>query len=100
MGDTGSLYLGSLIALVSFFSGFGLFLLVLGVMFVASSASDILQVAYFKLTKRKTGEGKRIFLMAPFHHHLEKKGWAEAKIVALYCGITILAGMVCVLSVV
>lgn len=99
MGDTGSLYLGSLIALLSFFSFMGLFLVILGVMFVVSSVSDILQVAYFKLTKRSTGTGKRIFLMAPFHHHLEKKGWAEAKIVAMYCGITILAGMVCVLSV-
>jgi len=98
MGDTGSLYLGSLIALLSFFSFLGLFLIVLGVMFVVSSISDILQVAYFKWTKRKTGEGKRIFLMAPFHHHLEKKGWAEAKIVALYSIITIVAGVVCVVS--
>jgi phospho-N-acetylmuramoyl-pentapeptide-transferase len=98
MGDTGSLYLGSLIALLSFFSFLGLFIIVLGVMFVVSSVSDILQVAYFKWTKRKTGEGKRIFLMAPFHHHLEKKGWAEGKIVALYSIVTILAGVVCVVS--
>jgi len=100
MGDTGSLYLGSLIALLSFFSYMGLFLIVLGIMFVVSSISDILQVAYFKWTKRKspTREGKRIFLMAPFHHHLEKKGWAEAKIVALYCTITVLVGMGCVWS--
>jgi phospho-N-acetylmuramoyl-pentapeptide-transferase len=98
MGDTGSLYLGSLIALLSFFSFLGLFLIIIGVMFVVSSVSDILQVAYFKFTKRKSGVGKRIFLMAPFHHHLEKKGWAEAKIVALYSIITVLAGMVCVLS--
>jgi len=100
MGDTGSLYLGSLIALLSFFSFMGLFLIVLGIMFVVSSASDILQVAYFKWTKRRSGSGKRIFLMAPFHHHLEKKGWAEAKIVALYSIVTILAGVVCVLSII
>lgn len=98
MGDTGSLYLGSLVALLSFFSFMGFFLVVLGAMFVVSSVSDILQVAYFKWTKRRTGTGKRIFLMAPFHHHLEKKGWAEAKIVAMYCIITVLIGMVCVLS--
>jgi len=98
MGDTGSLYLGSLIALLSFFSFMGLFLIVLGVMFVLSSVSDILQVAYFKWTKRKTGTGKRIFLMAPFHHHLEKRGWAEAKIVALYSIVTALVGVVCVVS--
>jgi len=98
MGDTGSLYLGSLIALLSLFSYLGLFLIVLGIMFVVSSISDILQVAYFKYSRRKTGEGKRIFLMAPLHHHLEKKGWAEARIVWLYSAITILVGMVCVLS--
>ena len=98
MGDTGSLYLGSLVALLSLFSFLGFFLIILGVMFVVSSVSDILQVAYFKLTKRKTGEGKRIFLMAPLHHHLEKCGWAEAKIVFLYSAVTVLAGLVCVLS--
>jgi len=100
MGDTGSLYLGSLVALICFFSFMGLFLVVLGVMFVVSSVSDILQVGYFKWTRKRTGAGKRIFLMAPFHHHLEKKGWAEAKIVFLYCAVTILVGMVCVGSLV
>ena len=99
MGDTGSLYLGSLIALLSFFSFLGLFLIILGVMFVVSSVSDILQVAYFKWTKRKTGTGERIFLMAPLHHHLEKCGWAEAKIVFLYCAVTIVVGAICVWSV-
>jgi phospho-N-acetylmuramoyl-pentapeptide-transferase len=91
MGDTGSLYLGSIIALTSLFSFLGFFLLVLGFMFVLSAASDIIQVLYFKATK-----GKRVFLMAPFHHHLEKKGMPESKIVMLYCAVTIIAGMVCV----
>jgi phospho-N-acetylmuramoyl-pentapeptide-transferase len=94
MGDTGSLYLGSIIALVSIFSGMMLYLLIIGVMFVMSSVSDILQVAYFK----KTG-GKRIFLMAPFHHHLEKKGYNEAKIVFIYVAVTVLMGAVCLVSV-
>lgn len=93
MGDTGSLYLGSLIATLSVFSFLGFYLLILGIMFVVSAISDIIQVAYFKKTK-----GKRVFLMAPFHHHLEKKGWTEAKIVLLYCVITILAGMICIVT--
>jgi phospho-N-acetylmuramoyl-pentapeptide-transferase len=91
MGDTGSLYLGSLIALLSLFSFLGLYLIVLGIVFVLSSVSDIIQVIYFKATK-----GKRVFLMAPFHHHLEKKGWAEAKIVMLYVAVTIISGLICV----
>ena len=88
MGDTGSLYLGGLVACVSVFTGLGLVILVLGAVFVWSAVSVILQVIYFKIT-----HGKRIFLMSPFHHHLEKRGWGEARIVTLYCVITILVGM-------
>ena len=100
MGDTGSLYLGSLIALLSIFSFMGAYLLILGLMFVISSMSDIIQVAYFKMTKRKYGAGRRVFLMAPFHHHLEKKGLTEAKIVFMYSAITILVGLACVVTLV
>ena len=85
--------MGGLIACISMFSFLGFYILILGAMFVWSALSDIIQVLYFKKTK-----GKRIFLMAPFHHHLEKKGWAEAKIVFLYCAITMLAGVICVLT--
>ena len=92
MGDTGSLYLGSIIATLSMFSFLGFYILILGVMFVVSAVSDIVQVAYFK----KTG-GKRVFLMAPFHHHLEMRGWSEAKIVFLYCAVTVVAGTACVI---
>ena len=93
MGDTGSLYLGAFIAMISLFSYLGFFIIVLGIMFVISSLSDIIQVCYFKLTK-----GKRVFLMAPYHHHLEKKGFSEAKIVFLYTIITVFAGALCVWS--
>ena len=89
MGDTGSLYLGGLVATISMFSFMGFFILILGVMFVISAASVIIQVVYFKLTK-----GKRVFLMSPFHHHLEKKGMNESKIVAIYMGITLMAVLV------
>ncbi|MCL2846819.1 MAG: phospho-N-acetylmuramoyl-pentapeptide-transferase [Firmicutes bacterium] len=93
MGDTGSLFLGGFVAMVSIFNFMGLFILVLGVMYVVSTASVIIQVLYFK----KTG-GKRVFLMTPFHHHLEHRGWAEARIVWLYTIITIIAGAGLVLS--
>ena len=87
MGDTGSLFLGSIVATLSIFSFMGFFILILGVMYVISSLTVIIQVAYFKKTK-----GKRIFLMTPFHHHLEKKGWGEAKIVFMYAVVTIVVG--------
>lgn len=93
MGDTGSLFLGGLVAMASLFAGMGLVIVVLGIMFVWSALSTMLQVAYFKITK-----GKRIFRMAPFHHHLEQKGWQEPKIVALYVTVTALMGVALVLS--
>lgn len=91
MGDTGSLALGSLIASVSIFSGMELFIPILGIVFVASSVSVILQVAYYKLTK------KRIFLMAPLHHHFEKKGVHEVRITFGYMLVSLLVGVVVVL---
>ena len=94
MGDTGSLFLGGFIAMISLFSGLGFALLFLGIVFVWSALSTILQVVFFKLTK-----GKRVFRMAPFHHHLEKTGMHESKIVAVYSVVTILMGIIMVLSV-
>ncbi len=79
MGDTGSLFLGSLVACVGIFSGNVLYIAIFGLPFVVSGVSDILQVSYFKLTK-----GKRIFKMAPFHHHLELVGVHENRIVLSY----------------
>lgn len=89
MGDTGSLALGGLIACLNIFTKQTLLIPILGIMFVVSSVSVILQVLKFKLTK------KRMFLMAPFHHHLEKKGMHETKIVAIYIIVTIMVGVVC-----
>jgi len=94
MGDTGSLFLGGFIAMISLFSGLGFALIFLGIVFVWSALSTILQVGCFKLTK-----GKRIFRMAPFHHHLEKSGMHESKIVAVYAVVTIIMGIVLVLSI-
>ena len=84
MGDTGSLALGALIACLACFNGQSLLIPILGLMFVLSTVSVILQVLYFKKTK------KRIFLMAPLHHHFEKKGKYETKIVSIYIIITLM----------
>ena len=87
MGDTGSLGLGAMIAALSIFSGNMLFIPIFGIMFVLSGISVILQVIYYKKTK------KRIFLMAPLHHHFQQKGYTEAKIVYAYSLITIVVAL-------
>lgn len=87
MGDTGSLSLGGLIACLMIFTKQSLLIPVLGVMYVVSAVSVVIQVFYFKLTK------KRVFLMAPYHHHLEKKGMYETKIVVIYIVITLIVGV-------
>ena len=83
MGDTGSLGAGAVIALVCLMSGNALLFFIVGAVYVMSGLSVVLQVAWFKLTK------KRIFKMAPFHHHLERCGLHENKIVAIYSLITL-----------
>jgi len=91
MGDTGSLALGAFVACIAIFSRLTLYIPIIGIMFVLSSLSVIIQVAYYKLTK------KRVFLMAPLHHHFEKKGVHEVRIVVVYSVITIMIGLVCLL---
>lgn len=86
MGDTGSLALGGLIACVTVFSNNSLYLPILGITFVMSGISDIVQVIYYKRT------GKRVLLMAPLHHHLQMKGLTECKISYLYALITAICG--------
>lgn len=86
MGDTGSLALGAAAATVAVFSRNELLLPLAGIMFVWSSISVIMQVLVFKTAKR------RVFLMAPYHHHLEMKGWSETRICALYMVLTLIAG--------
>ncbi len=92
MGDTGSLALGGAVASIAVLSKNSLFIPIVGIMFVVSVVSVILQVARFKLTK------KRFFLMAPYHHHLQMKGMSEPRIVCLYATVTVVLGvlMICV----
>lgn len=91
MGDTGSLAIGSFLIAVSFATGTVIYLLLFGILFVLTGLSVMLQVAYYKLTK------KRIFLMAPLHHHFEKKGHHEAKIAVIYSMITIIFSLIIIL---
>ncbi|KXL53342.1 phospho-N-acetylmuramoyl-pentapeptide-transferase [Anaerotignum neopropionicum] len=84
MGDTGSLALGGFIASTAFILKMPIFILIVGFIYLLESVSTMLQVGYFKLTKRKYGAGKRLFKMAPFHHHLEQSGWRETKVVTLF----------------
>ncbi|MBC7257774.1 MAG: phospho-N-acetylmuramoyl-pentapeptide-transferase [Chloroflexi bacterium] len=88
MGDTGSLALGATLGTVALMTGQWLLLPVVGIIFVAEALSDILQVLYFKLTK-----GKRIFKMAPIHHHFELKGWSEVQVTLRFWFIAMLAAM-------
>ncbi len=92
MGDTGSLAVGGAVACVAVFSKNALFAPVCGIMFVVSCISVILQVLHFKRTK------KRLFLMAPYHHHLEYKGIKESKIVSYYSVITLVASIVALIA--
>lgn len=87
MGDTGSLGLGALIGSLAVVTKTTFYLPILGIMFVLSTVSVILQVSYYKLTK------KRIFLMAPLHHHFEKKGIHEVRIAVCYTVVTLLVGV-------
>lgn len=90
MGDTGSLSLGGFVAVVSILSGKTLYLPLIGLPFVLSGLSVIVQVVYFKCSG-----GKRVFLMAPLHHHFQKKGYAESKISYCYFLISLILGLFC-----
>ena len=85
MGDTGSLFLGGAVAALGFAFDMPLILIPVGIIYIAETMSDIIQVTYFKAT-----HGKRFFKMAPLHHHLELSGWSEAKLVAVFSTVTFL----------
>ena len=94
MGDTGSLFLGGAVCGLAFALDMPLILILVGIIYLAETASDIIQVAYFKLT-----HGKRIFRMAPLHHHLELGGWSEKKLVFVFTGITLIFCILALLGV-
>jgi phospho-N-acetylmuramoyl-pentapeptide-transferase len=88
MGDTGSLALGGLIGYVSIVLRQELMLFLVGGVFVMEAVSVLMQVGYFKYTRRRFGEGRRIFLRSPIHHHFQMKGWRETKVVVRFWLIT------------
>ncbi|MEM9739542.1 MAG: phospho-N-acetylmuramoyl-pentapeptide-transferase [Pseudomonadota bacterium] len=90
MGDTGSLGLGALLGVVAVAVKHEFALVVIGGLFVLEALSVILQVSWFKVTRKLTGEGKRIFAMAPLHHHFQKKNWPETRVVVRFWILSVL----------
>ncbi|WP_121354506.1 phospho-N-acetylmuramoyl-pentapeptide-transferase [Flavisolibacter nicotianae] len=98
MGDTGSLTLGGIIAALAFIVHKELLIPIICGVFLVENLSVMLQVSYFKYTKKKYGEGRRIFLMSPLHHHYQKKGYHEAKIVTRFWIVTILCAIISIVT--
>jgi phospho-N-acetylmuramoyl-pentapeptide-transferase len=90
MGDTGSLGLGGLIGVVAVAVKHEFALAIIGGLFVVEALSVMFQVGWFKITKRLTGTGKRVFLMAPLHHHFQKENWTETKVVVRFWILSVL----------
>ena len=89
MGDTGSLFLGAAVALMAIDLKIPILLILVGFVYFMETLSVIMQTTYFKYTKKKYGEGRRIFKMSPLHHHFEMCGWNERKIVAVFTIVTL-----------
>ncbi len=98
MGDTGSLALGGAIGALALMVHKELLLPVLCGIFLMETLSVIIQTTWFRYTKKKYGEGRRVFLMAPIHHHFEKKGWAEPKIVVRFWIIAVMLAVITILT--
>ena len=94
MGDTGSLFLGGAVCALAFAMDIPLILVPLGIIYIIETLSDIIQIVYFKLTK-----GKRIFKMAPLHHHLEMSGWSEYKLFFVFTAISAVFAVISFFSV-
>lgn len=93
MGDTGSLFLGGMVVNLAFMSERPVYLILVGIVYLIEALSVMLQVAHFKRT------GKRLFKMAPIHHHFEMKGWSEQKIVYVFSGVTLIASALVFLAI-
>lgn len=98
MGDTGSLTIGGIIAVIAIAIRKELLIPVICGIFLAENLSVVLQVSYFKYTKKKYGEGRRIFLMSPLHHHYQKKGYHESKIVTRFWIVGILLAILSIVT--
>ncbi|MBM3144307.1 MAG: phospho-N-acetylmuramoyl-pentapeptide-transferase [Chloroflexi bacterium] len=94
MGDTGSLGLGATLAVVALMTGQWAVLPIIAIIPVSVTLSVMIQVGYFKLTKRLYGEGRRVFKMTPLHHHFELSGWSETQVVQRFWLISLMAAMI------
>lgn len=99
MGDTGSLFLGGMLVAIAFGLGMPVILVLMGFVYIVEGLSVVIQVAYFKFTRARTGTGKRLFKMSPIHHHFEMCGWSESKIVTVFSLIQAVACALAILSV-
>lgn len=88
MGDTGSLALGGFVAAMAFMLKMPIFIVIVAFIYLIEALSDIIQVTWFKYTKKKYGEGRRVFKMAPLHHHFQESGYAETQVVAAFAIVT------------
>jgi phospho-N-acetylmuramoyl-pentapeptide-transferase len=98
MGDTGSLALGGIIGSLAIIVRKELLIPIFCLVFLVENLSVVIQVSYFKYTKRKYGEGKRVFLMSPLHHHYQKLGYHESKIAVRFWIITIICAITAVMT--
>jgi phospho-N-acetylmuramoyl-pentapeptide-transferase len=87
MGDTGSMFLGGMVVAIAYALDCPIILVLIGFIYVIEALSDVIQIGYFKIT-----HGKRIFKMAPIHHHFELCGWKETKICKIFTLITFIGG--------
>jgi len=94
MGDTGALSLGATLAVVALMTGQWAVLPIIAIIPVSITLSVIIQVSYFKITKRIYGEGRRVFKMTPLHHHFELSGWSETQVVQRFWLISLIAAMI------
>lgn len=94
MGDTGSLALGGLIGVIAFMVQQPLTLVIVGGVFVMEAVSVMIQIGFFKYSRRRYGEGRRVFLMAPIHHHFQKRGWPETKVVLRFWILSLLCALI------
>jgi phospho-N-acetylmuramoyl-pentapeptide-transferase len=96
MGDTGSLALGGAIGVMAILLKGEFLLVIVGGVFVLEAVSVILQTSFFKYTRARYGEGRRVFRMAPVHHHFEKLGWPETKVVVRFWILGLMCAMVAI----
>lgn len=98
MGDTGSMFLGGMVIALAFGLGIPVFLILLGIIYIVEGLSVVIQTLFFKLTRRMTGEGRRLFKMSPIHHHFEMLGWSETRIVLVFSLVQLVSCAAAVLA--